>query len=176
MEQRRQPSLVVMGVSATGKSTVAKELATTFDLDFVEGDDHHPRANIEKMSAGIPLDDDDRRPWLRELADVLAQAGPTVMTCSALKRSYRDLLRQGVPQPGVLFVHLVGTREVLSPRMSKREGHFMPTSLLDNQLETLEPLEPDEWGVAVDVAPPLDEVVASAVRVVRAELGQPQRR
>lgn len=170
------PNLVVMGVSATGKSAVAAELAAAFGLRFVEGDDHHPEANIAKMSAGTPLDDDDRWPWLRELAGLLAQDGPTVMTCSALKRSYRDVLREGVPEPGVLFVHLDGTREVLLPRMTRRERHFMPTSLLDSQLDTLEPLGADEWGVVVDVAPPLEEVVADAERAVREELAQSEPR
>jgi carbohydrate kinase (thermoresistant glucokinase family) len=166
----RLPRLVVMGVSGTGKSTVAGELAARLGLRLVEGDDHHPRANIDKMAAGVPLDDEDRRPWLEELAGILSSGTPVVMTCSALKRSYRDLLRAGVPSPGVLFVHLSGTREVLLPRMSQREGHFMPASLLDSQLETLEPLAEDEWGVVVDVAPSLDEVVAAAADVVRAEV------
>lgn len=164
------PSIVVMGVSATGKSTVARELARRLGLAMVEGDDHHPQANVDKMSSGVPLDDDDRRPWLVELAGILRAGPPEVMTCSALKRSYRDLLREGVSE-GVLFVHLDGTREVLMPRMTHRERHFMPPSQLDNQLQTLEPLEPDEWGVVVDVTPPVDEVVAAAERAVRAELG-----
>lgn len=167
------PSLVVMGVSGTGKSSVARDLSRRLGLDMVEGDDHHPRANVDKMASGIPLDDDDRRPWLEELAAILAESAPVVLTCSALKRSYRDLLRHGVPEPGVLFVHLAGTRQVLLPRMNERQGHFMPASLLDSQLETLEPLEADEWAVVVDVAPPLDEVVAAADRAVRAELALP---
>lgn len=165
-----QTSIVVMGVSATGKSAVAEELSRRLGLDMVEGDDHHPRANVDKMASGVPLDDDDRRPWLVELSGILRAGPPAVMTCSALKRSYRDLLREGVTE-GVLFVHLVGTREVLMSRMTQRKRHFMPTSLLDDQLATLEPLEPDEWGVVVDVTPPLDEVVAAAERAVRAELG-----
>src|SRR3546814_321571 len=138
------PSLLVMGVSGTGKSSVATALAAELHLGFVEGDDHHPRANIEKMSAGIPLDDDDRRPWLEELAGVLAAAAtanrPVVLTCSALKRAYRDQLRRGAPD--LVFVHLSGTREVLLPRMAGRERHFMPPELLDSQLATLEPLGP----------------------------------
>jgi gluconokinase len=165
-----QTSIVVMGVSATGKSAVAEQLSRRLGLDMVEGDDHHPRANVDKMASGVPLDDDDRRPWLVELSGILRAGPPAVMTCSALKRSYRDLLREGVTE-GVLFVHLVGTREVLMSRMTQRKRHFMPTSLLDDQLATLEPLEPDEWGVVVDVTPPLDEVVAAAERAVRAELG-----
>ncbi|NYG59297.1 gluconokinase [Nocardioides daedukensis] len=168
------PSLVVMGVSGTGKSSVGRGLATALHLDFVEGDDHHPRANIEKMTAGIPLDDDDRRPWLEELAGVLAAAAsaskPVVLTCSALKRSYRDQLRRGAPE--LVFVHLSGTREVLLPRMAGRERHFMPTELLDSQLATLEPLDPDERGVVVDVAPPLEDVIAAALDGIRRETGQ----
>lgn len=166
------PSLVVMGVSATGKSTVGRELAHRFGLGFVEGDEHHPRTNIEKMAAGTPLDDDDRWPWLRQLARILATSpeGSVVMTCSALKRSYRDVLRSSAPGPGVVFVHLAAGREVLLPRMSSREKHFMPSSLLDSQLATLEPLEVDERGVVVDVSGSLAEVVEAAEVGVRAVL------
>ena len=165
------PSIMVMGVPGTGKSTVAEELSQRLGLGMVEGDDHHPQANVDKMASGVPLDDDDRRPWLLELAAILRAGPPTVVTCSALKREYRDLLREGVSE-GVLFVHLDGTREVLMPRMTQRERHFMPPSQLDNQLATLEPLEPDEWGVVVDVTPPVDEVVAAAESAVRAEIGR----
>jgi len=163
-----EPSLVVMGVSGTGKSTVGRALAQRLGLGFVEGDDHHPQANIDKMAAGVPLDDEDRWPWLSELGRQVAEAdGPVVLTCSALKRSYRDLLRRSAGERPVLFVHLAGTREVLLPRMSARERHFMPSSLLDSQLATLEPLTEDEWGVAVDVEPPVDAVVDEAERAVR---------
>jgi carbohydrate kinase (thermoresistant glucokinase family) len=161
--------VVVMGVAGTGKSTVAEELATALHLELTEGDDHHPAANIEKMSAGIPLTDEDRAPWLAELAAWTAQrhAGgtATVLTCSALRRRYRDVLRGGVPEP-TLFVHLVGSRNVLIDRMTHRD-HFMPASLLDSQFDTLEELEPDEHGGTVDTDGPLERVVADAVALVR---------
>lgn len=161
-----------MGVTATGKSTVASRLAEELGLEFVEGDDLHPQHNIEKMSAGTPLDDDDRRPWLQALADLLAQqhrAGTSaVVTCSALKRSYRDILRSGLTGSDVFFLHLHADFDVLLARMAGRTKHFMPSSLLQSQFDTLEPLQGDEAGVVVDVAPPLDIVVAESVNAVRA--------
>ena len=164
--------VVTMGVTATGKSTVAERLAKQLDLVFVEGDDLHPPANIEKMSAGVPLDDDDRRPWLQALADLLAEqhrAGTSaVVTCSALKRSYRDILRSGLPDSDIFFLHLHADYEVLLQRMGERTRHFMPSSLLQSQLDTLEPLGDDERGVLIDVADPPDTVVAKSVKAVRA--------
>lgn len=161
--------VVVMGVSGTGKTTVAETLTAELGLAFTEGDDHHPQANIDKMSSGAPLDDDDRAPWLAALARWTAEqhaAGrDTVLTCSALRRHYRDVLRGGAPEP-TFFVHLLGSREVLAERMAGRE-HFMPPSLLDSQLATLEQLEPDEDGVVVDVDRPLDDVVRDALAAVR---------
>lgn len=163
--------VVVMGVSGTGKSSVAMLLAERLDLDFVEGDEHHPDRNIVKMSDGTPLTDEDRWPWLETLAGLARQryeAGRSlVLTCSALKRSYRDVLRSGVPDGRMFFVHLHAEVDVLSERMQQRTKHFMPTSLLTSQLETLEPLEDDELGVVVDVAPPL-EVVADAAEAALA--------
>ncbi|WP_419702844.1 gluconokinase [Promicromonospora sp. NFX87] len=161
--------IVVMGVTATGKTTVGRALAAALGGVFVEGDAFHPAANIEKMSAGIPLDDDDRRPWLRSLADEIARldaAGEiSVTACSALRRVYRDWLREGYP--GLFFVHLDSTFDVLLDRMRHRT-HFMPPSLLQSQLDTLEPLEPDEAGVAVDDTPPADVVIATSLAAVRA--------
>jgi gluconokinase len=143
--------LVVMGVSGTGKSTVAGLLAGWLGWDLEEGDDLHPAANVAKMHAGQPLDDDDRWPWLDRIAawisDHLEDGNPGVITCSALKRSYRDRLRA----PGVVFVHISGTREEIYERISKRQDHFMPPSLLDSQLATLEPLGEDESGVMIDL-------------------------
>lgn len=157
--------VVVMGVSGTGKSTVAQGVAAALNLLVAEGDDFHPPANIAKMSAGVPLDDDDRRPWLTALAgwtgERHAEGTSTVVTCSALKRSYRDILRSGVPE-STLFVHLVGSREVLERRMTRR-AHFMPVSLLDSQLATLQPLEPDEDGLVVDTDQPVGAVVDAVV-------------
>ena len=166
------PSLVVMGVSGTGKSTVGAELARRMGREFVEGDDYHPQSNIDKMAAGDALTDEDRWPWLDTLGVLLVAsvAQPVVLTCSALKRSYRDLLREGAGQRAILFVHLSGSRETLTERMSSRERHFMPTSLLDSQLDTLEPLGEDEWGVEVDVAPAPDEVIDAAEQAVQRAL------
>jgi len=160
--------VVVMGVSATGKTTVGKHLAEELDCEFIEGDDLHPRQNIEKMSEGIPLTDEDRWPWLQAIAELVAvkefEGVSTVVTCSALKRSYRDVLRDAAP---TFFVHLDAPFEVLQDRMQHRTRHFMPAALLRSQFDTLEPLGPDEEGQVVDVSPPEDEVVEEAVNVVR---------
>ena len=162
--------VVVMGVSATGKTAVGERLAADLGVEFLEGDSFHPESNIEKMSSGIPLTDEDRLPWLKALADEIgrhAKAGRSVVvTCSALRRSYRDLLRGSTPE--VFFVHLHAPFEVLEKRMAHRTKHFMPTSLLQSQFDTLEPLQDDESGALVDVSPPLEEVVAAAVDAIRA--------
>jgi gluconokinase len=162
--------VVVTGVSATGKTAVGERMAAELGFEFLEGDRYHPHTNIEKMEAGTALTDADRAPWLRTLADLLAardKAGTsTVLTCSALRRSYRDVLRTGTRE--VFLVHLYAPYDVLLGRMSARTKHFMPSSLLTSQFDTLEPLDQDEDGVAVDVSPPVDEVVATAVAAVRA--------
>lgn len=164
--------VVVMGVAGTGKTTVGRRLADHLRRRYVEGDDHHPPENVAKMAAGTPLTDEDRRPWLDELAAVLAgehAAGRgVVLGCSALRRPYRDRLRGGLPPRSLLFVHLDADRAVLERRMAGRR-HFMPTALLDSQLDTLEPLGRDECGARVDVAAPLDNVVEAAVRLLREE-------
>ncbi|HET6697670.1 MAG TPA: gluconokinase [Nocardioidaceae bacterium] len=170
------PLLVVaMGVSATGKTAVGTELADRLGMAFVEGDSHHPAANIEKMEAGTPLTDEDRQPWLEILAELLAEAETagqdTVLTCSALRRVYRDTLRSAVRDADVFFLHLHAPFEVLEERMSQRTKHFMPTSLLQSQFDTLEPLEEDETGAVVDVSPPLDQVVATAEKLVQEHRG-----
>lgn len=162
--------VVVMGVSGTGKSAVGTRVAERLGVPYVEGDAHHPAANIAKMAAGTPLSDDDRRPWLEELAQVLADraagATSTLLGCSALRRSYRDLLRGALPHGTVAFLHLQADAAVLRTRMESRE-HFMPPSLLASQLSTLEPLQPDELGTAIDVDAPLDVVVERGVEAVR---------
>lgn len=167
----RPRHLVVMGVSGTGKSSVGSRVAERLSMRYVEGDSFHPRANVEKMSQGIPLDDDDRKPWLEALAQLTAEADAqgrdTVVTCSALKRVYRDLLRLGVPPGRTYFVHLHAEKEVLQQRMETRE-HFMPASLLQSQLDTLQPLGADEDGITVDVAAPLAQVVDDVVAAVAA--------
>ena len=130
-----------MGVSGSGKSTVGRMIAEAATCSYIEGDDLHPEGNIRKMQGGVPLEDDDRWPWLEQVGRVLGACvgrHGAVATCSALKRSYRDVLRYTVG-PDLRFVHLVGPRELLLERMGARRGHFMPAAMLDSQIETLEP-------------------------------------
>jgi len=160
-----------MGVSGTGKTSVGERLATSLGAQFLEGDAYHPEANIEKMGAGVPLTDEDRAPWLETLARIVrawdAEAVATVLTCSALRRRYRDVLRSAVPAPRLVFVHLHAPFEVLEERMSRRQGHFMPPTLLRSQFDTLEPLEADETGILLDVSNDLDDVMSAALASVR---------
>ncbi len=150
-EVAQQPVLVVMGVSGCGKSTVAAILAGQLGWDLEEGDDLHPASNVAKMEAGTPLTDEDRWPWLEKVADWIrdhTNAGlPGVITCSALKRSYRDVLRG----EHVVFVHLAGSKETIARRLNARLDHYMPGSLLDSQLATLEPPGPDENALVVNL-------------------------
>jgi gluconokinase len=150
--------VVVMGVSGSGKTTVGAALADALGLPFVDGDSLHPAANVAKMAAGIPLDDADRAPWLEAIGRVLA-AGPVVVACSALKRVYRDRLRAAAPALQLVF--LDGSPAVLASRMAARPGHFMPTTLLDSQLATLERPEPNEHALTADIVEPVGEIVAS---------------
>lgn len=144
---------VVMGVSGCGKSEIGRRLAHRLGLVYVEGDDDHPAANVAKMAAGTPLDDADRQDWLLILQARIRAAQQDgiglVLSCSALKRRYRDLLRQG--DPALLFVHLDGARELIAARMQARGDHFMPLALLDSQLRDLEPLAEDEDGIRLDI-------------------------
>ena len=154
--------LIVMGVSGSGKSTVADALAQSFNWTLAEGDDFHSPANIAKMHAGVPLDDEDRMPWLGAIAawiDARRRAGEAgIVTCSALKRAYRDLLAGDRPE--VLFVYLKGSADVMSQHLAGREGHFMPVSLLSSQFDTLEEPTPDEPVLTVDAARPVEEIVS----------------
>jgi gluconokinase len=164
-------TVVVMGVSGSGKSTVAAGLVDRLGCAFAEGDDFHPPANVAKMRAGMPLDDDDRWPWLRRLAAWIGeheQAGRNaVVTCSALKRSYRDLLRDG--HPSVWFAHVTVDPDLLRQRVQKRSGHYMPPSLLDSQLATLEPLQDDEPGASISGAGTPDAVVEKLLTTLSTE-------
>jgi gluconokinase len=143
--------VVVMGVSATGKTTVAAGVAEELDCEFIEGDVLHPPANIEKMTQGVPLTDEDRWPWLEAIGAWISQkesrGESAVVTCSALRRVYRDLLREG--RPHVRFLHVTAAADVIRDRMEHRPGHYMPPSLLPSQLATLEPLQADEPGVVI---------------------------
>jgi gluconokinase len=156
--------IVVMGVSGSGKSTVGAALAQRLRVPFADGDDFHPPANVAKMTAGQALDDDDRYPWLEAIGQWLADhPDGGVMSCSALKRKYRDQLRRHCAD--VEFLHLSGTPEVISKRQASRPGHFMPASLLQSQFATLEPLEPDESGTAIDVDQNIDSIVDDYVEL-----------
>ncbi|MBD7919280.1 gluconokinase [Cellulomonas sp. Sa3CUA2] len=157
-----------MGVAGCGKSTVGSLLARLLGVPFVDADGLHPPANVARMSAGVPLTDADRAPWLASVAAEVA-AAPTgaVVACSALRRRYRDALRAGAP--GTVFVHLTGTREVLAARIGARIDHFMPPALLDSQLATLEPLDDDEPGWVLNITWPAEELAATAAeRLLRA--------
>ena len=151
--------VVVMGVTGSGKSTVGVALAERMGVPFADADDFHSPANVAKMRSGVPLTDEDRRPWLLTIGTWLAEhaAGGAVVPCSALKRAYRDTLREAAPT--VSFLHLHGDRATVAARVGAREGHFMPESLVDSQFAALEPLGADERGVAVDFTLPVDVIV-----------------
>lgn len=157
---------VVMGVAGAGKSVIGSALARAIDATFVEGDDYHPPSNVSKMAAGIPLTDDDRAGWLRAIGQRLREARDArervVVACSALKRAYRDVLRDAARAP-VRFIYLCGGRELIAERLRRRRGHFMRESMLDSQFATLEEPAPDEDAWVVDVSDPPDAIVASLV-------------
>ena len=170
------PLVTVMGVSGSGKTTVGAALAQRLGVSFADADDFHPAANVAKMSAGVPLDDLDRLPWLQTISLWLADHAATgaVVSCSALKRWYRTILREAAPDQ--IFVHLDGSPVVVARRVAGRPGHFMPTSLVSSQFATLEPLDPDETGVALDLDLPVDELVALAHAAVTASATSPAHR
>jgi gluconokinase len=153
--------VVVMGVAGSGKTTVAKGIAASMHWIFAEGDAFHPQANVDKMQSGIPLTDEDRWPWLRLIGDWMSEqeaAGvSSVVTCSALRRVYRDVLREN--RPAVRFCHITSPQATIADRLEHREGHYMPPSLLPSQLATLEPLDPDEPGVTVSAGGTQTEVL-----------------
>ncbi|MEX0277618.1 MAG: gluconokinase [Ruegeria sp.] len=161
---------VLMGVSGCGKSSVGVALSALCQMEFIDGDDLHPRVNIDKMASGQPLDDADRAPWLATVGRVMAQSsGPVVIGCSALKKKYRDWIRNEVPEP-VHFLHLDAPRDVLARRVASRSGHFMPPSLLDSQFAALERLDADEWGGEIDITHSYYEVIAQSEDYVRETL------
>ncbi|MDO3436304.1 gluconokinase [Rhizobium sp. CBN3] len=163
-------AVIVMGVSGCGKSSVGERIAARNGMPFVEGDQLHPAANVEKMAQGIPLTDEDRLPWLdrigEEIKTALNASRGLVVSCSALKRSYRDRLRQAAGGR-LAFVFLEGSRELLLSRMQARQGHFMPASLLDSQLQTLEPPTGETGVVTVAIDGALDDMVALACEELR---------
>ena len=161
MSKLDAPRWVVMGVAGCGKSSVGAALAERLGVRYVEGDRYHSPENVAKMSAGVPLTDGDRLHWLAslqgEIRDAMARGEGIVVACSALKRRYRDLLREGVP--GLRFAHLAGTRELIEERMAARTGHYMPVSLLDSQFAALEPLQADEAGIVLDIGEDVPRLV-----------------
>ena len=166
-DKLREPpcALIVMGVSGSGKSTIAGRLAERLQWRCEDGDKFHPKSNVEKMSAGHPLTDDDRRPWLQAIAeeiDRLCRDGErAVIACSALKRAYRSILVHG--RDDVRIVYLKGSRELIGQRLSMRKGHFMPPSLLESQFCTLEPPDESEHPIVVDIAPAVEAIVEHIV-------------
>jgi gluconokinase len=155
--------LVVMGVSGSGKSTVGAALSQRLRVPFADADDFHPQANIDKMSAGHALDDNDRHPWLEAIGNWLDEhPDGAVVSCSALKRKYRDQLRHHAR--GIAFLLLSGSPDVIRKRQASRPGHFMPASLLNSQFATLEQLAPDEHGVTIDVDQGVDAIVEEYLR------------
>lgn len=165
----RPPAVVVMGVSGSGKTSIGEGLAAGLGMPLLEGDQFHPESNIAKMSSGTPLIDEDRWPWLDAIARAMRDApGGVIVTCSALRRVYRDRLRDGAGRP-LLFVFLNGSKETIAARLAERKGHFMPPSLLDSQFATLEPPDADEPGIVrVSIVPPISSVIVAALDGVAA--------
>jgi gluconokinase len=161
---------IVMGVSGSGKTTIAAGLARQQGWILLEGDSFHPAANVAKMKAGIPLADEDRWPWLRAIAakaDAVRAAGQSAaVACSALKRSYRDILIGD--RPDTVLVYLRGSKDLIAARVAGRKGHFMPPALLDSQFATLEEPGPDEAPVIVDIGGTPDDAISDAVRQLKA--------
>ena len=154
---------IVMGVSGCGKSAIGAGFAKAIGAQFIDGDDLHPATNVAKMAAGTPLNDDDRAPWLADVGRTFDTVeGDMVIGCSALKRSYRDIIRNAASGP-VTFLHLHGDKAVIAARMNAREDHFMPPALLDSQFATLELSEPDEDFVTVDIDQTPDAIIAALV-------------
>jgi carbohydrate kinase (thermoresistant glucokinase family) len=156
-----------MGVSGCGKSSVGLQLAGALDVPFLEGDTYHSYANVAKMTAGVPLTDSDRADWLQalhqQIRDARLKDSGLVLSCSSLKRRYRDLLRSADPE--LRFAHLAGPRELIASRMAARKDHYMPTTLLDSQLAALEPLQDDEAGIVLDIGKPPAELVQQILHI-----------
>jgi carbohydrate kinase (thermoresistant glucokinase family) len=159
-----------MGVAASGKTVVGRAVAELLGVPYLDGDDYHPASNKQKMGAGIPLTDEDRWPWLAAFAQALhqraGQTGLVIGGCSALKRAYREALLMGAGEP-IVFLFLDGPRDLLEQRIRGRHHEFMPASLLDSQLQTLEAPGPDENAIRLDIAPPVEAIAETAVATMR---------
>lgn len=170
MSETRYPSMIIMGVQGSGKSTIGAALAQRLNIDFIDGDDLHPKANKDKMAGGTPLTDEDRVPWLKAIgqtiADGTAKGRVTIVACSALKRWYRELLRSS--DPSLVFVHLVGERGLLADRLAHRDHEYMPSTLLESQIDTLEPLAEWEHGIAISVEQTPAAIVDEVTRILMA--------
>lgn len=172
---RRRPVVVVMGVAGSGKTTIGAALALRLGVPFLDADDYHPPANVEKMAHGIPLDDADRWPWLsalgRAMAEAEATAGGVVSACSALKRSYREHLANTVAEP-MVFLVLDGSRETLWARITARRNHYMPPALLDSQLADLERPDEAEPALIVSIEQDVDSLVDEAAAALAPLVGE----
>ncbi|WP_425504953.1 gluconokinase [Rhizobium indicum] len=170
-QMNKSHAIIVMGVSGCGKSSVGEKLAEALHLTFVEGDALHPAANVEKMSKGIPLTDEDRMPWLDRIGEdmkaSMEKSEGIIVSCSALKRIYRDRLRAAVGG-NLFFVYLEGSKALLMKRMGERKGHFMPASLLESQLATLEPPTGELGVVTVDIDDTIEGIAATALKSLAA--------
>ena len=159
-------AFIVMGVAGCGKSSVGEPLAQRLGFVFIEGDNLHDPASIEKMSSGQSLTDEDRMPWLQRIGEQVAiSTGPVVISCSALRRTYRETIRLHAKEP-VFFLHLSAPQSIIAERMEQRAGHFMPTTLLDSQFQTLEPLTDDEAGAVIDITRSLAHSINDACKTV----------
>jgi gluconokinase len=163
------PAIVVMGVSGAGKTTIAQALAARLKWSFIDGDSLHPQANIDKMKSGQPLDDADRVPWLAAIGawiDARADAGEAcIVSCSALKRAYRQTLARGRPQVEIVYLH--GSQALIAQRLAERKSHFMPPSLLASQFHDLEPPTPDERVLTVEIDQSVEAIVEEIIRDLR---------
>ncbi|WAC65308.1 gluconokinase [Agrococcus sp. SL85] len=170
MTELRYPPMIIMGVQGSGKSTIGAALAERLNIDFIDGDDLHPKANKDKMAAGHPLTDEDRVPWLKVIGETIAEGRRegriTIVACSALKRWYRELLRSS--DADLVFVHLSGEQALLADRLAHRDHEFMPTTLLDSQIETLEPLAEHERGIVIAIEQSPAAIVDEVTRILMA--------
>lgn len=168
MTELRYPSMIIMGVQGSGKSTIGAALAERLNITFIDGDDLHPVANKEKMREGHPLTDEDRVPWLKVIGETIAEGRRegriTIVACSALKRWYRELLRSS--EPDLVFVHLAGEKGLIADRLAHRDHEYMPTTLLDSQIDTLEPLADHERGIVISVEQTPAAIVDEVTRIL----------